>query len=425
MRSDLVRLTLLGSLTGLLAGLVVLSFRWVIEQGQRGFLPEGALGNYEALPWWGILALPLLSGLLLGLLFNRLPESLRKVGIVHVVHQMRHTGRPDLPWSNALVQFFAGAFAIIGGHSIDREGPSVHLGAAAGTQVGIRSTDMDTFTLTACGAAAAIAAAFNTPLTGVVFVIEVLGVRYRVDRFIPIITASVVAAILSQAVYGATPSFSIAPDLAMVSRYELFLLLLLGLATGLLAAVFIGLTEHSGRLAQNWKPSTAFTLAGLLTGLIGLAYPQILGVSYDTLSHILNSPMALLTLFGLMLGKLVATAVSVGFRLPGGLIGPSLIIGGALGQIMGVSVQGLFGFDTSPVGFYAIVGMLAMMSAVLRAPLAALLALLELTANLNVLFPGMIVVVGADIVARQLLGKESIFEHLRRLTAPKENTEED
>ena len=418
MQKALIRLTALGAVTGLLAGAVVLAFRWVIEASQRAFLPGGQLGNYEALPGWALLALPVAGGLVLGLVFDRLPEHLRSVGIVHAIQQLRHTGRPNLPLANALVQFFAGGFAIVCGHSVDREGPGVHLGAATGTWVGGRSDDADSFTLTVCGAAAAIAAAFNTPLAGIVFVIEVLGVRYRVDRFIPVMTASVIGAIIAQLAYGVEPTFELASGLQMVSNEEILLLVGLGIVTGLVAVAFIGLTELSWHAGGHLRPSVAFTLAGLATGLIAQLVPQVPGISYDTLNNILNNHLGLQLLLTLILGKLVATAVAVGLRVPGGLIGPSLVIGGALGGAVGHLVQHL-AIPTGSESFYAVVGMLAMMSAVLRAPLAALMALLELTGNPNIIFPGMVAVVFADILSRQLLGRESIFEHVRRLAEVK------
>ena len=408
MQKALIRLTVLGAVTGLLAGGVVLAFRWLIETSQRAFLPDGRLGNYEALPDGVMLALPLLGGLVLGMVFERLPPHLRSVGIVHAIQQLRHTGRPDLPLRNAVVQFLAGSFAIVCGHSVDREGPGVHLGAATGSWVGARSDEADSFTLTVCGAAAAIAAAFNTPLAGIVFVIEVLGVRYRVDRFIPVMTASVIGAIIAQLAYGATPTFHIAAGLQMAAFEEILLLAALGTFSGLVAVVFILFTEWSWRLGGHLRPTLGFALAGLATGLIGLWVPQVPGISYDTLDAILNDHLGMAVLLALIVGKLLATAIAVGLRVPGGLIGPSLVIGGALGAVVGALVQSI-GFPTGPVAFYAVIGMLTMMSAVLRAPLASLMALLELTGNPNIIFPGMVAVVFADVLARQVLGRESIF----------------
>jgi H+/Cl- antiporter ClcA len=195
----------------------------------------------------------------------------------------------------------------------------------------------------------------------------------------------------------------------------LWLLALLGFVIGLLAVVFTSLTERTGALTREWRPSLAFTSAGLMTGLIGQVYPQILGISYDTLDGILDAHLAGGILGGLMLGKLVATSVAIGLRVPGGLIGPSLVIGGALGGLLGSYVQDL-GLDTGSESFYATIGMIAMMSALLRAPLAAMMALLEMTARPSIIFPGMTAVVCADLAARQMLGRESVFEHLRRLT---------
>jgi CIC family chloride channel protein len=421
--SPAIRLTVLGALSGLAAGAVVLSFRWLVEWSQSLFLPGRQLGNYEALAAWAILTLPLLGGLILGLLFERFPHPLRQVGVVHVVQQLRHSGRPALPIPNAVVQFLAGALAIVSGQSVDREGPGVHLGAATGTVVGWTSDDADTFTLTAAGAAASIAAAFNTPLAGVAFVIEVLGVRYRVDRFIPIMTASVAGALVGRAAYGPDPSFSSA-DVVIGHLSELPLLALLGLIIGLLGALFVSVTEHVRRRTDQWRPSVAFTLAGLITGMVGLFYPQVLGVGYDTLDGILTGRLVGPLLAGLALAKLLTTAVSGGLRIPGGLIGPSVVIGGAVGAFLGDVFPTLMPFPIGNPGFYATVGMLAMMSAVLRAPMAAMLALLELTGTSAILFPGMTAVVAADLVVRQLLGMDSVFEHLRRLAQPSEPNEE-
>lgn len=414
-RTALMANTFWGMIAGAAAALMVLAFRWLIEDGQQLFLPDGALGGYEALPGWAIFVLPVTGGLLLGWVFERLPVEARSVGVVHVLSHLRRPRAPKLPFRNALVQFFGGAFAIVCGHSVDREGPGVHLGAAAGNRIGrLASGDIHLYTLTACGAAASIAAAFNTPLAGVVFVIEVLRVRYRIDRFIPVIAASVVGAIIVRARYGDSPAFEV-PELAMESLVELVLLGGLGLFIGLLAVLFIALTENVARQTVAWRPLFGFALAGVVTGVIGQFYPQVLGISYDTLEAILDHSFEAGLLIGLVFAKLVATAISIGLRVPGGLIGPSLFIGGAAGGFLGVLVQSWVGGDASSVAFYAAVGMIAMMGALLQAPLAALCALLELTADPNIILPGMTVVVTADLVVRQLLGKGSVFEHLRQL----------
>ncbi len=426
---NLLRLTVSGAITGLVAGVVVLGFRWVIEAGQTAFLPEGRIGNYEALPPLLRFSLPVLGGLILGVLFQLLPAAMRQVGIVHVLGHLRRRGGGRLPMSNALIQFAGGAAAVIAGHSVDREGPGVHLGAASGSYLAQKqgaSAD-DDYTLIACGAAASIAAAFNTPLAGALFVIEVLQVRYRITRFMPVILASVIGAVLGRAMYGDAPSFAV-PSLNMASLAELPLLGLLGLIIGLLAALFTMLCERIAERTTAWPPALAFTLAGVCTGLLGLWTPQIMGVGYDSLNAMLNGRVELLLVLGIMAFKLTATAVSIGLRVPGGLIGPTLVIGGATGSALGLLLIQWLSFESGSVGFYAVIGMLAMMSATLQAPLAALIALLELTGNHAILLPGMLAVVTADLVARMLLGKDSVFVvllMLRKSEAQEQEEEQD
>ncbi|MCG6967713.1 MAG: chloride channel protein [Chromatiaceae bacterium] len=420
-QSALIATTLWGAATGAAAALLVLAFRWVIEDGQRLFLPSGELGGYESLPGWAVLVLPLAGGVVLGLVFERLDPQLREVGIVHVLRRIKRPGRSVLPFRNAVVQFFAGAFAILCGQSVDREGPGVHLGATAGNLLGRRigASGVNVYTLTACGGAASIAAAFNTPLAGVAFVIEVLHVRYRIERFIPIIAASVIGAIISRARYGDNPAFQVM-NLDMGSLYEFSLLLGLGVLLGVLALAFVWGADRLAHATRGWRPLPAFACAGAVTGLVGLAYPQVLGVSYDTLSAILDNRLGAALLAGLTVAKLATTAVAVGLRVPGGLIGPSLVIGGAAGALVGVSAPGWVGFATGSESFYGTMGMVAMMGAVLQAPLAALFALLELTADPGIILPGMTVVVTADLVARQMLGRDSVFDYLRRRSEERE-----
>lgn len=405
-------LTLLGGLCGLLAASAALAFRWTIEDGQRLFLPGGVIGNYENLPAWAVLALPTLGGLLLGGLLQRLPESWRQVGIIHVLAAMQRGERPRLPPANAVVQFCAGAVAIISGQSVDREGPSVHLGATLGNQLGHSLFwGPSIYVLTACGAAAAIAAAFNTPLAGVFFVIEVLRIEYRFEHFMPIITASVVGALLGRLCYGQAPAFALAavvPD----TTADLPILMVLGTVTGLLAVGFVDLTRRFSQWLQPWQLPLSFALAGLVTGSVGLIAPQVLGISYDTLETLLAEELAVSLLLSLLLGKLLATSMAIGAGLPGGLIGPSLIMGGAAGSLLGV-----IGPTLHPPSFYATIGMIAMLSAVLQAPMTSLLALLELTGEPAIILPGLVAVVIADLISRKLLGRGSVFDHLRRLTS--------
>ena len=131
----LLRISLLGALTGLMAGLLVTLFRFSIELSQTWLLPDGQVGNYEALPGWLRFFLPVAGALLLALIFERLPAERRAVGVVHLLDYLRFR-KQRLPFSNAIVQFFGGLLAIVSGNSVDREGPGVHLGAATASLLG-------------------------------------------------------------------------------------------------------------------------------------------------------------------------------------------------------------------------------------------------------------------------------------------------
>jgi chloride channel protein, CIC family len=415
-RIQWLRLTLFGVLGGALAAGLVLVFAYLLELGQGLVLPSGIPGDYETLPpLWRVL-LPAGVGLLLGLAFDRLRPEHRQVGVVHVLARLQTPGRERLPPGNLLTQILGALVAIVAGHSVDREGPAVHIGAAAANLAGrgLASSAEEDYTLAACGAAAAIAAVFSTPLAGVVFVIEVLKVRYQVARILPVIVAAVTGAVAAHLVTHRLTLFSVTP-LSLHAVWELPYLLLLGISTGLVAALFIRLCEWVAERARLLPNALTFTLAGLCTGLLALATPEIMGISQDTLALLLQGQLGLGLALALVFTKLLASAVSVGLRVPGGLIGPTLFIGGALGSAFGLLLGEVAGLDVSSPGFYATIGMVAMMGATLRAPLAALTALLELTGNPSIILPGMLAVASAELTNRLFLGKESVFESLLKI----------
>ncbi|WP_208108560.1 chloride channel protein [Candidatus Thiosymbion oneisti] len=416
-RAMWLRLTLLGVVSGVMASLVVLAFRAAIALGQFLLLPQGARGGYPDLDPWLRLLLPVAGGLLLGLIFDRLRAKHREVGVVHVLHHLHTPGKACLPATNLFTQLGGAVTAIVTGHAVDTEGPAVHIGAASASQLGrrLRVSAEEDHILAASGAAAAIAAAFNTPLAGVVFVVEVLRVRYEVSRFLPIIVASVVGAVISRLLLQADPILSV-PPLDLNNHWELPNLILLGLTIGVLAIGFISWCEAIAVRTRTWSNRLSFTLAGLVTGILALWTPEIMGSSYATLDRLLagKEGLGLGLVLALTLTKLAATGTAVGLRVPGGLIGPTLFIGGAAGSAFGMLFDMLGPMDTASPAFYATVGMAAMMGASLRAPLAALIALLELTGNPNVILPGMLAVATADITNQLAIGRESVFEILLR-----------
>jgi CIC family chloride channel protein len=204
---------------------------------------------------------------------------------------------------------------------------------------------------------------------------------------------------------------------------ELPVMLMMGVVIGLLAAAFILTVQYTARLTISWRPLYGFVVAGLVTGVLAQWSPEIMGLSYDALSRIFQNDLDLQTLALLLVAKLVATAISIGVRMPGGLIGPSLIMGGALGGFTELLFYEWYPYYAGSAGFYAMIGMVAMMGAVLRAPLAALVALIELTGNLNIILPGMIAVVSGEIATRMLIGDVSAFTAMLKVQHEREATQ--
>ncbi|MDH3636881.1 MAG: chloride channel protein [Gammaproteobacteria bacterium] len=402
------QLAFAGIFCGLASGAVIILFRILVENVQAGFLPTGRPEAYEELSTLYRFLIPLAGGIVIGILLQLVPAAARQVGVVHVMERLEyHQGR--LPFKNALVQFVGAALSIISGHSVGREGPSIHLGAAAGSLFGNRlgMPNNSNRTLVGCGVAAAIAAGFNTPLAGVILAMEVVLMEYTIVGFTPIILAAVSATMLSRAVYGEAPAFSV-PAFEWTSIAELPYVLLMGIAIGVLAALFIDLLLRFSRLRTEYPIWLRTTLAGLLVAILAVPVPAIMGIGYDTVTSALVGDLAISALLLIVVAKILATTIGLGLGLPGGLIGPTLVIGATAGGAAGMLVQ-LLGADTSYHGFYAMLGMGAMMGATLQAPLAALVALLELTANPKVILPGMVAVVSAALVARVVFGKTSIF----------------
>lgn len=402
-------LALLGIVCGLVSGGVIVLFRLMLESLQATYLPGGGTENFEQLPPWAWFALPAAGGLLLGLIFQWLDPKVRSVGVVHTMERLAyHQGR--MPLKNALVQYFGAIISIASGHSVGREGPSVHLGAASGGILGSLLTlpNNSIRNLVACGVAAAIAASFNTPIAGVIFAMEVVLMEYSIAGFIPVMLAAVSATSLSQLVFGDESAF-IVPPLGLVSTTELPWVLLSGLAIGLLAVLFIQTMKTVTLKTAKLPMWLRLTLAGVITGLAAMAFPQIMGIGYDSVSSALSGEMILELLVALVFAKLLITTVGLGLGLPGGLIGPTLFIGAMAGGALGIIGHTLFPEYSASPGFYAMLGMAAMMAATLQAPLAALMALMELTSNPNIILPGMLIVVSACLLASEGFRQSSVF----------------
>lgn len=411
---SLPQLTLLGLATGIIAGAVIVLFRWAVELPLGYFLPRD-FENFEALSSLLHLALPVLGALLLGGILQLVDKRHHAAGIGHVMDRFQnHQGR--MPLGNFVTQFFGGALCLLSGQSVGREGPAVHLGAGSGSLLGqwLKLPANSLRPLAGCGVAAAIAACFNTPMAGVIFAMEVVVLEYTIAGFIPITLAAVAGATMTRLAFGPEIAF-INAQTVMGDLAELPLMAAVGLAVALFAAAYIRLHCLCSRWALNRPIALRFGLAGLLTGGCALGLPQIMGVGYDTIGSALGGEFGLGLLLAIALVKLLTTAVSLGVGMPGGVVGPLLFIGACVGGAVGSAAQWLMPGSASAIGFYVILGMGAMMGATLNAPLAAMMAILELTYNPNIIFPSMLVVIAACLTTRWLFRCEGLFQQVLRI----------
>ncbi|MFK7976765.1 MAG: chloride channel protein [Halioglobus sp.] len=407
----------LGILGGAASGVAVLLFELAIrEAGQLWGVTNGGEG-FESLPRIMLFALPAGGAIVLGLFFTLVKPHNRETGIVHVISRM-HSHYGILPAKNALVQFFGGVFALATGQSGGREGPGVHLGGAVNSLLGqwLHLPNNSLRMLIACGTAGGISAAFQTPLAGVIFAMEVIIAEYTVVGFIPVMLAAVSASVITHSMADGMSLFHL-PALELNSLKEIPFIMLLGLCCGLSAGLFIHISKSAAKLS-HWPVLVRFGIAGVLTGSLAYWVPEILGMGYDTLDLALQGKLALSALLIIAVTKLLATAVSCGVGMPIGLIGPNLMIGACMGGALGAAAVTFAPNIAADPVLYIVIGMSAAMGAVLNAPLAAILAVIELTQTINISMAAMLAIVIATLtnsgVLRQPSAHQSALRQLQR-----------
>jgi CIC family chloride channel protein len=306
-----------------------------------------------------------------------------------------------------IVKMFVSAICIGSGGSVGREGPIVQIGSAIGSALGqfFKVSGSAVIVLVGCGAAAGISATFNAPIAGTLFASEVILRDIRITSVSPILISSLVAASVSRAYYGNSPAFTVS-HYELASYGELGLYCVLGLLAGLVAVVFIKVLYKTEDIFDaikiHWLLKAA--VGGLLLGLVGMDYSEIHGVGYGVIEAILNNPgqygIVILSLFCML--KIVMTSVTIGAGGSGGVFAPSLFMGAALGGLFGICVQGIPFFDIASPGAYALVGMSAVVAGTTHAPIQAILILVEMTGNYEIILPIMISCVISNIVAKKI-----------------------
>ncbi|WOH35924.1 chloride channel protein [Thalassotalea fonticola] len=400
------QLCLMGIIGGTLASLCIILFRFSVESLQLLYLEN--IDDYTTLSEFYRFITPVVAVLfILGLAWISKFKYTR-MGIPFVIHRLK-ANYGYIPFKNTLTQFFGGIFALAGGFSVGREGPAVHIGAASSSFLGSKLAlpHNSIRTLCACGVAAGISASFNTPLAAVIFVMEVILREYRLHIFIPVILASIIGSMMTHAFFGPYHEFEFFAYI-VIDFWHYPLLILFGIFLGFLAKAFNSSLIATLKFSLKYHMAKRLVLAALIMGFIGLLVPQSMGASLSAIGSMLEHNNHLLLILAILAAKFIATIAVLGLGVPGGIIGPTLAIGAIAGALMAFFVNILYP-EVSFAGDYALMGMAGMLAATLNAPLAALLTVIELSNQLQLALPAMVVITSAYLTSSQFLKNRSIF----------------
>ncbi|NMI01794.1 chloride channel protein [Pseudonocardia acidicola] len=409
----------LALLIGAGAGLGAVVFRYLILwftelfTGRADYSDAGRVASphFPGLGVFFLLLAPVIGGLLYGPLVNRFAREARGHGVPEVMFAVaRNRGR--IPARVAVVKSLASALCIGSGGSVGREGPIVQIGSALGSSIGqwLRVPDHRLRLMVACGAAGGISATFNAPIAGVFFGLELILRSFSAEAFGVVVLSSVTAAAVGRAVLGSAP-FIVLPGFTMHSPLEYLCYAGLGLLAGLLGWAFArvlyaieDLCDWAWRGPEWLRPA----VGGLLLGGLLLVLPQMYGVGYPVLEKGVTGGYALGFLLVLLVGKMIATSLTIGIGGSGGVFAPSLFVGAMGGTAFGMVMQAAFpALHISP-GAYGLVGMAAVFAGASHAPITAVLIVFELTGQYSIILPLMAAVVLATGMSH-LVSRETIY----------------
>jgi chloride channel protein, CIC family len=409
---------LLAILIGALAGVGTLGFLVLIKVGQWGIWPGDGhfMARVVAAPWWLRILIPTVGGLVVGPVIAYFAPEARGPGVPEVIEAAALQEGHILP-AKAVLKAAVTGLTIATGGSVGREGPVVGIGAAIGsfmTRLFSFSTGKGRICLS-CGVAAGFAATFNTPISGALFTIEVILADLEIVYLGHIVIAAIVAVLISRQFLGDFPTFTVAP-FVYHHNVELLIYLVLGVLAGLVAIAFtraVYFTDTCFRrlpLPEWVKPG----LGGLALGVLAVASPYVLGVGYESINLSLAGKFALATAAFLLLMKFLATVVSLGSGMSGGIMGPNLFLGALLGTCLSL-VTGHFFPDLHLVPTdYALVGMGAMVSGTTLGPITATLIIFELSNSHAIIVPAMVSCIASFIVVKSLYGYSTYETKLLR-----------
>jgi CIC family chloride channel protein len=381
-------LTLLGLVVGIGVGALAIGFveavLWLNDHFYLTRSSRESIGNQTLITALTI-GIPTAGGVIVGLLSRYMPGN-RFHGPQDVIRTAQALN-PSMPVRRSALSILAAGVSLGSGASVGQYGPLVHMGASVGSWIS-RATKSDRsvgMISIACGCAAAISAAFHAPIAGLVFSREVILRHYSLRAFAPIAVSSILAYVVAHVILKRTPLFRV-ENLVVASPWEYLVFIIIGITGAIVATVFMRAIELAGSSSQklSWPIPVKTGLAGLALGVVALQVPDVLGIGQDVLRMAISGDaLGGADLAQIMLAKLLVTALCLGFGFAGGVFSPALLIGALYGALIGTGAEWFVGDMHSPIGIYAVCGMVAVTGPVIGAPLTAVLIVFELTQNFD------------------------------------------
>ncbi len=406
---------LLAVVVGLAGGLAAVGFHALIEfltHDVFGALSDslGGLGRAAVVP-----AL-VIGALLVGPMVTRWAAEAKGHGVPEVIEAVAVRGgriRARVP----LVKAVASAITIGSGGSAGREGPIVQIGSAIGSLIArpFTMSDRRRRTFVAAGAAAGVAAVFNAPLAGVFFALEVILRSFTARGFSTVVISAVTANAVWRVLVSDEPVLT-AEVYRLESPEELVFYAALGVGAAVVALLFVRVLY----LIEDWfeaspiRPELRPAVGALAVGAVGMASLDVLGAGLDGIDKALAGEFATGALLLLIVGKILATSLTLGSGGSGGVFSPSLLIGAVLGAAFGNVVGQVFPDSASPAGAYAVVGMAAVFAAAAQAPMSSIFIVFEMTSDFGLIMPLMLACAASTVVYTAVNADSIYMEKIRR-----------
>ncbi len=400
----------LAILVGLVSSLLILLFKQSIKWLSSGLHHAGQNWLSVYVSWWPVF-LPVAGGLAVGLMHQFVLRKERHHGVAGIMEAVASYGG-RLPYLQAPAKVLASVFSLGSGASVGPEDPSVQIGANLGSMFGqlCRLPKRHVRLLVATGAASGIATAFNAPMAGVFFAIELIIDEFRARDMGILLLGSVTAVVVTRYMAGPAPAFPV-PAYYWGGPRELPFYLGLGMLSAPVALVYIRVLY----LAQDWFHHDIIplwirpVLIGVLLGVVGLWYPQVLGDGYATVREILwGHTLDIRLLITLIALKLLLTDVSIASGFIGGVFAPSIFLGAALGEAYGLGLTHFFPEMSIQPTDFALTGIAGVLAGAVRAPGTALILLFEMTDDYHIFLPLMFVV-AVSMGISAILEQDSIY----------------